>query len=304
MSICVCQYVLCLHCGESMNSRIFRNSALFIPKSLKFRHISHSGYEAIDKFNKSSETELARSIMAKYEGYIQWPGSRINFGDPKLLPARKRASRSNHSSLLSNFRLIVDTARLRNLCITSDIFQPTLTDILTKCAEFSSSELIEALDVFVKIPPTPAYLKSEIVNVLRNTIGSVCSLKCKNWSIEQLLYVCDMFTVTPVSNRTAFAHTACQKLAEKVDELTVKQLVQALFFLSWYRLIKVDRFEAPVTRHFGELSLDELSIAALGFVRTSTIIQSDELIEDIYAKLLREDLSCLDDISLTVIIKV
>lgn len=263
------------------------------------RRIYRGRTEFTEKFVDSKETELARKIMAKYDGYIQWPQSRITFDD-----SQQRPSPRSHSAQLSNFQLIADMILQQNLSVTSDIFQMSLGDMLTNCSEFSSSELIEGIHVLKQIQPTAESTKSEMVDALWLAFSAACAAKCKDWDIQQLLYVCDLWSLTALGNRTVFAFEACRKFGDIVDELTLKQSVQALSYLSWYRKLNVSRFEAPLASGFDELSLEELSVAALGFFRTSTSIRSSKLVQDMYAKLLNEDIGHLDDLSLVNLIKV
>lgn len=263
------------------------------------RYISqYQNEKKILKFYQSKEIALARGIMSKRNGYCWWPHSRSQF--------ECNNENSEYFPLLSNFQFICETANNNNISLSSDIFTPVLKQIIMNSSKFSAADLMQILNVFAGVNVTAEYLQSESIAAVRGSLSSASVAHCPNWQINQLLYVCDIWTMTPLGNRTDFAQIACQTIAKRANELTPMQLVQGLLYLSWHRRVAVsmDQLERRLEKCLDELSLDELGIVLLGFFRNQTPLSSRELVADIYSRLLNENLEALDDLSLTSIIKV
>lgn len=287
-----------------MSPKIFIHRSLikfvqanFRGKYFHIRTIHSNQNRATQHFVLSKEAQLSRRIMSRYPGYILCPQSEISF-----VQDEKCSRSSHHASLLTNFQTLADTMQQQQL--NAATVGPVLKEIIMNCSEFSHHNLIEAVRLFIRSSADLQRTNDRTTKALCRALDERCAVHCKHWTIDQLLYAYDMWVTVPYANRFKFASVAGQMLASAVDELTPKQMVQVLFYLSWYRILKVDRFEAPLARNLAALSLDELSVAALGFARTFTEIRSNQLILDIYTRLLNKNLDEFEDLSLVAIIKV
>lgn len=259
-------------------------------------------HENNTKLFTSQETTLARAIMSRNNGYMLWPRNHRELID-KLRLTSKHSS-SIYIQIIANFQATYESTQNREIDANFGALISAMQKIVQNCSKFSDEEVLEAVQVLANVHTKSVTPVSRELDLLRDTLSEVCTIKCSGWDIEMLLYVCDMWCLTTFGNRTKFANAACTKLANVVDKMTVKQMVQALFYLSWHRKVMATPFEMPMRQRANELSLSELSIAALGLFRTRTIVASDEVILNMYQRLLKDDWTDLQDLSLVAFIKV
>lgn len=112
----------------------------------------------------------------------------------------------------------------------------------------------------------------------------------------------------PESNPINFIWVARVELLKQFPGLSHDHALQALYYVTWLRqrMSELQRkmLENRFKREINAMTLDEMSIWCLAMFRNHATITNRKLIEDIYAKLLQNDLTKFHEIGLGSVLKV
>lgn len=242
----------------------------------------------------SYENEFARDFMNTNKNYLPQP---VNV---KSLPSTK----SINKQLLLKFNVLVELSK-QNATIPIDDFIDTLNQLTASCAQFNADELMKVLRL-VAIIQYPKILQTNSFNALREALSATCQSSCHNWDINTLSSFGSIWNRIPYGNTTLFIQTACDLFVKNAELLSPPQLVQALYHLK-YRNVSdrnITTFENQLEKHCDQLTLEEISIATMVFVRTGIRLKNSALVTNIYEKLLTTDLSNVASIAIISLIKV
>lgn len=295
-------------------------------RKLNSKIITYPQFECVRKQAKhtfeiipSHENAIARDYMINSGKYVLWPTASNSYWI-KFLPTQSHQTHQKqknqqyrnkhmddmHLKLINNFKFILEVSRTSSIDNKSDAFGPIYQQLINSAPKFSEFNLIEILKLLSEITIDPNVSTLDKIGALRMALSNECEIRSKQWDINHLFLMCDIWYGIPMGQHTHFLQVACEFFAQHANELTREQLVQALFYLNWRRrpVRHMISFEQQLIRHLPHLNLNELSIVAMGFIKTNTIIRSSNLIGNIYEKLLEEDLRILPEVSLTAIVKV
>lgn len=273
------------------------------------QRVKHT-YEVIS----SRENAIVRDYMKNSGKYVLWPIPSADWS--KFLPTQSRRpvqkqycdkhNETMHLKLINHFRIITEMSRTYKVDIKSNAFETIQQELINALPKFTELNLIELLKIFSEITIDPNDFMSERIVAFRTALSNECVSRCKQWDINHLCLMCDIWYGIPMGQHTHFLEVACEIFAQHANTLTSEQLIQVLFYLNWRRrpVRHMLGFEQQLYRHFQDLNLNELSIFAMGFTKTNTVAKNSNLISNIYEKLLQDDLRVLPEVSLTAILKV
>lgn len=245
-----------------------------------------------NKYNKSKENAAARETMRSLNKYSLWPSA-----DRANLPKS-----TTNNQVIAEFRSIAMRSSPRSVDMKGYHHLYVYKRVISAAKTFNCSQILEVLNAFTL---SKAHTNSKSIVELRESLNNICVLRCADWSTQELLQACDIWYQIPLG-RVKFVQLACESLASQSNHLTPSQLIQTLFYVNWLRqpCQNMQRFEKSLLQHIDKLTVDELAIAAMGFYKSDTKIQSTTLVRKLYERLLAEELQSVTDISLSCMLKV
>lgn len=246
---------------------------------------------------KSRELEAVRNVMLQQKNY------RLESDKENIQQIFVRPESYGLSQSVRNIKKLIVNKNNFDESLSRKIDQIT-RQVLTVGHRLNDDELIEVLVAFSEIELLQEQCKS--VKHLRNALSTVFVKKLPNWNVDQILRACNVWHEIQRSQYTDFAIVACTTLAKNVTIMTPQQIVQTLLNIGW-RMVpahNMDEFEQRLIECIDRLSINELGIVALGFFRSDCCIQSDDLVQTIYQRILAEDLLTVEPLMLTLLLKV
>lgn len=212
-----------------------------------------------------------------------------------------------------------------------------LRSVLSKCRGCILYEPIEKLnvrDLITLSPQTPAaadatpdastkhLFEDELVQNLSNSarigftldpnvvsrLESQCFREYKTWSIEKQLLVLELWHHVPESIQIKFIWSARNELLARIRDLSHDHALQTLYYVTWLRQrmpgTQQQMLQTRFVKEINSMTLEAMSVWCLAMFRNQAAITSRKLIEEIYAKLLQNDLKKFHDIGLASVLKV
>lgn len=135
-----------------------------------------------------------------------------------------------------------------------------------------------------------------------------CSNRLKDWDLNTVLFVFDVWHGVPRAESTKFVKLARELVMKKFRNMNYGQMLQTVYYLDWMQLplSGIERFtiEKVLETKIENMSIDEVSFFCIGFFRTQTKFESKIILANIYLKFLETDIRLLEDIAITNILKV
>lgn len=150
------------------------------------------------------------------------------------------------------------------------------------------------------------HLREHFQKYLKHTfvlVDKECLQRLRSWKIDKLLLMCDIFFLLSL-HYSYFMLKAMGKIGSKSKKLTPKNLVQLLFLINVTRkgLINMYELEVQLEEHLDDLTINELSVVAMGFFKSSNKIRNPHLIRKIINRLIQE-ITQIDSIALASLVK-
>lgn len=112
----------------------------------------------------------------------------------------------------------------------------------------------------------------------------------------------------PESITIKFLWPAREELLKQFPSLSHGHALQTLYYVTWLRSrmpeLQRKMLENRFKREINAMTLEEMSIWCLAMFRNQAAVTDRKLIEDIYAKLLQNDLTKFHEIGLGAVLKV
>lgn len=263
-------------------SRLYKGTMRILPLSREFLLVSLkivrnqraavSSFGApSDKLNaislKNNETNYLRSVLAKCDGCILFePVNKLNIRS-FLLPSENAIS----------------------------------TTKVTSKTKLFEDELIQKLTILARpgITPDP----SEVSQLERQ-----CLKEYESWPDDKQLLVLDMWHHIPEGFHIKFIWSARNRLLNRIRDLSSDHALQTLYYAIWLRQRMSATQQKSLQNRFMEeidsMTLEMMSVWCLAMFRNQATISSRKLIEEIYSKLLQNDLKKFHEIGLASVLKV
>lgn len=216
-----------------------------------------------------------------------------------------RSGQAEHINLINKFHETLKQLEANNTSITSPELNDFIDEFTDKLQKFGPNELLTALQIFARFHwedfthQTPNFVE------LFMAFDQMCAKNAVHWDFDQLLLVCDLWTIIPTAQRSMFITIAVNTFNRRLKYLTTPQLIQAIHYMNILdrRILEIRGFELKFLQIVDTLTLEELSIVCKLFSKVGSI-QNTELTEKILKFLLENNITGLDDKFLVGIIKV
>lgn len=263
-------------------------------------------FSSKNKSIPSKEHDFAREFMRNRDEFMYWePG----IGHRKMLQIFTEktpiSSLNSHQQLLNEFGKRLKLARLASDINASERIR--FDDILAKLCHvvpaLNDAQLMQAMMNLASMGKIERV--SQPYKQLQSIIDAECSIRCTAWDVDALLGCCLVRCCTNEWYKSSFNQCAREQLVQRAGVMTPQQLVLALFYLKKATNVNFHAFEKDLQRICDELSLEELSIAAITLYRANTRLKRTTLIRKIYEKMLNStNMGEMDSVAFTALIKV
>ncbi|XP_063231081.1 FAST kinase domain-containing protein 5, mitochondrial [Bacillus rossius redtenbacheri] len=263
------------------------------------------------KFFAEKENDYAHFVMESNASYSQTLYKRRLLEHNSLCDGdyikyiRSDWSNSSPSELLSAFTDITHYCAARSKPITDPELTNLSKAVAEKCVDFSDEELLKCLECLTHWPETESLKSVNFVDVW-SALDKACLSRIKVWNAKTLLYVADIWYSLHLSRISKYVGECIWRLGRKVRHLSPQELVQCMFYMNSSRKFKVPssmyEFEFYIEQSIEKLSVDELSIIAMGFFKSKTQIRSSRLLSCMMQKT-GEKINTVNEVSLCSLMK-
>lgn len=171
--------------------------------------------------------------------------------------------------------------------IESREHKPLIDDIVASLPRASHDDLKCLLTSLCLWPQTEATTTPQF-KLLWNALDQECSSRCSEWDYSRQLLFADCFYHLRLSRITKYNRTALHSLGRFVTKLTVRELIQYLFYSNLQRWM-VQRakpfIEARLLASFGSLTVAEVGLVCQSFFKCQEAIKDCVLVERIVESL-------------------
>lgn len=177
--------------------------------------------------------------------------------------------------------------------------------VTKKIPEMKDDQMVNILKALTLWPPTPS-TRTPNFKELWNSLDTQCVTRCQTWKNDQLLHVAHLWALLHLSRISLYNVSMIRKLCSHINELDISEVIQLLFFINLQReapsRLVMTSIEEKLLTHIDTLTVQELSVAALGFFKTKFKMNNQQLLISIMQKL-RSNLEHLDEPSLAALLK-
>lgn len=164
---------------------------------------------------------------------------------------------------------------------------PLIQDIVASLPRASHGDLKCLLTSLCLWPQTEATTTPQF-KLLWNALDKECSARCSEWDYGRQLLFADCFYHLRLSRITKYNRTVLRSLGRFVTKLTVRELMQYLFYSNLQRWM-VQRtkpiIEARLLASFNRFSVAEVGLLCQSFFKCQEIIKDSVLVERIVKSL-------------------
>lgn len=165
--------------------------------------------------------------------------------------------------------------------------KPLIEDIVASLSRASHNDLKCLLTGLCLWPPTEATTTPQF-KLLWNALDQECSARCSEWDHSRQLLFADCFYHLRLSRITKYNRTALHSLGRFVTKLTVRELMQYLFYSNLQRWM-VQRtkpiIEARLLDSFNDLTVAEVGLVCQSFFKCQEAIKDSVLVQRIVKSL-------------------
>ncbi|XP_045603392.1 FAST kinase domain-containing protein 5, mitochondrial [Procambarus clarkii] len=175
----------------------------------------------------------------------------------------------------------------------------------SKLTHISDNQLLMVLSALSLWPPTSATTTPNFV-ALWNALDKACTERMRQWDMGLMFLVADHWFTLRLSRISMYNVKMTKVLGKRVTSMAPAQLVQYLFYANLSRKLEPFIIKREIEKRLNEvleqISVEELGVIAMGFFKTQTFLQSEELLKAIVKKT-KENLEFVSDASLCAILK-
>jgi hypothetical protein len=187
-------------------------------------------------------------------------------------------------------------------CMSEEKFEEFFRIFVQRIQNFDDDQLMKVLKDLQRFPQTKSTYSKNFHEVWCR-LDEVCLERIKGWNQPILLKFCNPWLKLHLSKMGKFTSKALTKVCRRIDRLSPKALVEAMFYVTVSKsvVVMVD-VESRFMQIFDQLNINEIGIMCLAFFKTETKVKTHDLITRLYDKTI-EDIDLIQDITLVNILK-
>lgn len=189
-------------------------------------------------------------------------------------------------------------------CLSDDRFDSLVETLVKNASSLTFDQLKVTLKALSMFPETESTFTKNFAP-LWTRLDAVCCENTKDWKIDQLLAICDLWYNLNLSKTGRFTFGALRKISRKFKKLSNKEFIQSLFYINLCRRTMENMFDLELKFQdcLDELTINEAGIVCVGFFKTESKFHLPLLVEKLYRKL-GDNIETVEDITLVNILKV
>lgn len=190
-----------------------------------------------------------------------------------------------------------------NITVNDARFDCLVDGLMDNCENLTDSELLQLLETLLEYPKCHPPTTGNYHDVW-SCLDDICCWKMKNWDIETVFLIGDLWFKLGLSKICDFIFTVLDKFDHKADSLTKDQLVHLFFYFNVCRKRSVDfGYEYALQHKINEMNVDEMAVVALGYFKTQSKIKLESIL-DAMAREVASSAMGIHEITLSAIMKV
>ena len=272
----------------------------------------HTSCSAFVKHFVENENKYAYSALRKIEVYRKTL-SNPNFPEESIISDEEfnyLCSANWSEELAVNIYHVfkkLSSYSSKNPQTISDVkFNGIVKALASKCPDLNDEDLIGILACLRKWSPTSSATSENFVDLWK-AVDEQCIARVKNWDRNKLLFVADHWYLLNLTSFSNLMWRCLTRLTRKPENITPQQLVQCMFYINARRkipdVVSLYDIEYSLEKCYDQLSIDEISIFAMGFFKSETSIKSQNLVLGIMREVM-DKAEVISDIALTALLKV
>lgn len=188
----------------------------------------------------------------------------------------------SNEELIKCFQNVLTYCIDENISLSSEDFDKFLDKLTHQLNQFSTNELICALQIFAKLQ---LLLKDRFPNKIRNyaelfiAFDQACTIKANDWNINQLLYVCSIWCRIGNARKSFLAKFFGRLFDRKAKTMNAQQVAESIFYMLHLdrQIEDIRKFENIFYKNIDSMTMEELSILCRHFVQIDAKIEKPEL---------------------------
>lgn len=277
---------------------------LFINKS----KLIHTTTIQAAKLFHDTENQYAHQILKSIENNSIFKGltDLVEVDDFEFdqICREKSWSTKSYDFIVESFQIIANFSKKNEISITDERFV-LLTDVITdNLMKFTDEQVLTIFKNLTLFPEVETINSRNFLEIW-SALDDVCVDRIKNWNVEKLLYVADLWYALRLAKTCKYTWEMQKRIDRKLKKLPAHQLVQTMFYVNLCRKPVLDMFnlEYNFNSSINQMSLGEISVMAMGFFKTETPLRNQLLITEIYKRTMT-DINSLHNIGLVNILKI
>ncbi|XP_073997759.1 FAST kinase domain-containing protein 5, mitochondrial-like isoform X1 [Rhodnius prolixus] len=259
-----------------------------------------------------SENKFAHSIMANLPQYKNSLAPVFAVKEVQS-DSNERISVKNNipwdklplNELCEEFKSITLEARMNSTPITNECYGKMCTGIAKRCLEMPDENLVTLLG-YLHFWPYAASPKEGNFYLVWKALDNACLSRWKSWDINKIFLFTDLWYNLHLTRQSDYVYRSIKKTATNPSRLVSHQIVQLLFYLNVLRstseAVSMYNIEYQLEKIVHTLAIEEIGIAALGFFKTQSVVNSDKLKGYIIDRVIQEK-DTIPEVTLSAILK-
>ncbi|CRL04212.1 CLUMA_CG017311, isoform A [Clunio marinus] len=189
-----------------------------------------------------------------------------------------------------------------SMCINNESYNELIYKLVGILKELPQNQLAKILSDLSRFPQTQSPFSNNF-HKLWKALDNICCDRIKDWDQQTLLKFCNLWLQLHLSQVGQFTWKALKKICRRVDRLSAKDLVEAMFYVSVCRKsVKLHDVEIRMYKIFDEFTIQELGVLCLAFFKTETKMKVNVLMDKIIDATIKE-IDNIEDITLVSLLK-
>lgn len=199
--------------------------------------------------------------------------------------------------------------RVKDFCVANQIdlsdrrFDKLVDGLMDHCEKLTDDELLRLLVLLTEYPPCESSTSRNFHDIW-SCLDDVCCWKMGAWDYEKMFNFAEIWYKLNLGRFSDFLSEVLDKATNKAHQLSKELVLYTFFYLNVARRKSVPfEFEHSVANVIQQLTLEELTIVAMGYFKTKTKVKEKPIL-DAMIKAINENCDSINEISLSAMLKV
>lgn len=285
-------------------SKYTRLNYSIVANKVTFKTQIINGLEDKYRYDRASNALLQFDSSAMLLDKISLNVERVDALDLDWLnaPSTTNAERLERFNRLTSYL----ASNSEQISITSTDFDAFIDQFTDRMSEFNENEVVAGLQIFARMPLERPRMSTRNFRELFMAFDDNTARCAMNWDYDKRLAVCGIWSVIPLARKCKYITMVCNKFEARMNELTARQFVPAIFYMNALNHIIEDlpKFERNFNRLINDLTIDEIGLVCYAANRKDYRLTNSQLVGNILRRFVTDPLDDVKDIALIQLVKV